>query len=174
MKEVWKPIPNYSGYEASSLGRVRSLDRKVWVEQRHRSFWKQLKGKQLSESFDKDGYRLVSISTDGYDRPHRVSRLVCAAFYGPCPDGMECLHGAKGKYIDTSNNVSWGTKSQNEIDKRRDGVSNCRSVKRSDGILFDSISEAAQSVNGNNGYLSVKLRGGYSSKMAYGYEWEFI
>ena len=30
MKEMWKDIPNCIGYEVSSIGNVRSKDRRIW------------------------------------------------------------------------------------------------------------------------------------------------
>lgn len=45
-----------------------------------------------------------------------IHRLVLEAFVGPCPPGMECLHGDR----DTSNNflwnLRWGTKQANSAD----------------------------------------------------------
>lgn len=84
MEEIWKPIPSLSGYEASSEGNIRSIDR-VFIY-KHR--WggesaRHYKGKILKKQLrNRDGYNVVGIRKDGKVYPYKVSRLVAEAFLG--------------------------------------------------------------------------------------------
>jgi hypothetical protein len=107
--ERWVPIPEWEGlYEASDQGRIRSLDRPG-----HR-------GRILVPSSARDGYYRVDLCRNGKSIHYLVHRLVLAAFVGPRPDGMEALHGPGGGKDNRLANLSYGTHSQNCLDKRRD------------------------------------------------------
>ena len=84
MVEIWKPA--YPGkYEASSLGRVRSIDR-VGMDGRH---WR---GKLLKQSLWRRRYYYVCLSLDGRATFKFAHVLVALAFLGKCPKGMEVNH----------------------------------------------------------------------------------
>lgn len=76
--EIWKPIPGYEGYEASTLGRIRSL--------------KYGKIRILKLFKTKKGYLRVNLWKDGKMKPFFVHRLVYEAFNGAIPDGMQVNH----------------------------------------------------------------------------------
>ena len=89
--EVWRDIPGYEGqYQASSLGRIRSLDRTITYRKRnaeHRVFYP---GKVLKPCSTRTRpYLKVTLSQK---RDLEVHALVAAAFHGPCPEGCEVLH----------------------------------------------------------------------------------
>lgn len=90
MEEVWKDIPGYEGsYQASSEGRIRSLDRTVnsgYGSNRVK------KGRILKNKTDKDGYPIVNLSVQQKVKTCKVYRLVWETFNGPIPDGMHCNH----------------------------------------------------------------------------------
>lgn len=73
-KEIWKPIPGYDGYEASSLGRVRSVDR-------YDKRGVLLKGRVLKPTRDR-GYSRVNLSVKGKRFEKKVHRLVMLTFRG--------------------------------------------------------------------------------------------
>jgi hypothetical protein len=51
-----------------------------------------------------------------------VHRLVCEAFHGPPPFGLQCRH-LNGKRADNRpDNLTWSTKIENESDKERHGT----------------------------------------------------
>ena len=56
MKEMWKDIPNCIGYEVSSIGNVRSKDRRIWNGKGY--FIKC--GKTLKQSVSKKGYCVIT------------------------------------------------------------------------------------------------------------------
>ena len=55
---------------------------------------------------------------DGHTEKAYLHRLICEAFNGPCPDGMECRHLDGNKQNNAASNLAWGTKLENENDRR--------------------------------------------------------
>jgi hypothetical protein len=123
--ERWLPVTGYEGlYEVSDLGRVRSLDRVILTSHGMR---RRYPGKALVHYVQKPprDYPQVALSRGDRGKVHSVHRLVLASFIGPCPDGMEALHGPGGKLDASLANLSWGTRGQNMgADRVRDGQSN--------------------------------------------------
>lgn len=116
--EVWLPVANSPGYEVSSLGRVRSLDREI-VDRRGRV--KRLKGKVLSPGFHDFGYPFVML---GKQRGEKVHVLVAEAFIGPRPPGMQVCHDDGVETNNVPGNLYYGTPKQNQADRRRHGTDN--------------------------------------------------
>jgi hypothetical protein len=119
--ERWLPVVGWEGlYEVSNYGHVRSLDRYVpdsLGRVRH------LLGCVLKPFIAGKGYLAVSLKFSGKRKTRYIHSLVLGAFVGICPPGQECLHGPNGR---TNNhwpeNLSYGTRTQNMQDKRRDGT----------------------------------------------------
>jgi NUMOD4 motif len=121
--ECWLPVPGYEGlYEVSDLGRVWSVRR--WCDASQPGLRRQCGGKFLSQGL-RNGYPSVVLFQDGQRKPWNVHVLVAAAFIGPCPPGQEVRHGPAGKLDPSLPNICYGTRSQNHLDKRRDGTSRC-------------------------------------------------
>lgn len=88
-REIWKPVPGFEGYEVSDLGRVRSVDRVLWKQNRWgKPGWRRYRGKVLSPGYDG---RYLGIHMGTY-RQIRVHQLVMLAFVGEPPPGMEVAH----------------------------------------------------------------------------------
>ena len=64
MKEIWKDIPDYKGYQASNLGRLRSLK----------------SNKVLSQIDNGNGYLYVTLSNEGKRKNEYVHRLIAKTF----------------------------------------------------------------------------------------------
>lgn len=109
--EAWLPIAGYEGwYEVSDLGRVRSLDRQVYAG---RGNYRLAKGQILKCRPDKDGYRLVSLSSGGAKTDPKVHRLVAEAFI-PNPLGLPEVDHENGKRGQNQKaNLRWATRSVN-------------------------------------------------------------
>ena len=73
MKEIWKDIEDYEGYQVSNFGRVRSLDRYDG-----RGWW--IKGRILKPIMDKKGYLTVGLSKNNQRKTFKVHRLVALHF----------------------------------------------------------------------------------------------
>lgn len=118
MTESWLPIPGYEGlYDASTWGRIRSLDRYVVNKEGVARF---LRGRILRQNIHY--YLQVSLYKNGKQRNHRVHALIALTFIGQRPDGQQVLHGPLGKLVNTPENLCYGTPSENEMDKVRDGT----------------------------------------------------
>lgn len=78
--EEWKAIPGYEGaYEASSLGRVRSLERVVVMRD---GVPRPVRAKVLAQKVMNKSYRGVSLSRGKRQQTFLVHRLVMLAFSG--------------------------------------------------------------------------------------------
>jgi len=112
-KEVWRAIPQNEGYEVSSLGRVRSLDRAL-PDGRKR------KGQVLSTWETSGGYKYVSLGASVKIGVHRV---VAMAFHGPpSGDRNEAAHKNGQRSDNRTENIAWATRSENEQHKRAHGT----------------------------------------------------
>lgn len=118
--EEWRPIPGYAGYEASSLGRVRSVDRMV---KGGYGLPRTAKGRVRVATPGWKGYLDLVIRVDGVRKNRGVHQLVALAFLGTRPEGATMVCHRDGN--NTSNvpgNLYWGTHIDNEQDKRRHGT----------------------------------------------------
>lgn len=106
-KEIWKDIPGYEGYQASSYGRIRSKTRTV----ERRSKWGEgawvYKGRILSPSANKKGYLGLSMMINKRTVCRSVHRLVALAFLGECPQGYEVDHINKDRTDNRIENLRW-------------------------------------------------------------------
>jgi|JI10StandDraft_1071094.scaffolds.fasta_scaffold08998_15 hypothetical protein len=84
MIEEWRQIPGLPSYEASDLGRIRSLKSGRGVINPI--------GHVLSSCPDLKGYQLVNCRIDGMSRTQRVHRLIARAFIGEIPNGHQINH----------------------------------------------------------------------------------
>lgn len=119
-QECWRAVPGYQGfYEVSDAGRIRSLERRV---RGPRGSTQRCPGVFLSDKPDHYGYHYVDLSRDRRRRRVGVHILVLEAFVGPCPPGMECLHGNGNSMDNRLCNLSWGTHGENNLDQVRHGT----------------------------------------------------
>ena len=75
--EIWKAIPNHSGYEASNLGQVRSVDRIVTKVVLGKIVQQPRIGKLLVLGNHRKGYLVVKTKDGKFSKVHR---LVAMAF----------------------------------------------------------------------------------------------
>ena len=108
--EEWRSVPEHPDYEASSLGRVKSL----FFKNHHSRVFKP---RILKGGLRPNGY--LKVFVDGMQLS--VHRLVCMTFHGPCPEGMECRHLNGHKNDCRSANLAWGPRRVNQIDCIRHG-----------------------------------------------------
>ena len=82
-EEIWKDVPQYEGlYQASTLGRVRSIDRVVDCK---RDYQKHLKGKIISQKKHMAGYKIVCLSKNG-NETHFFTHIVIARTFIENPE----------------------------------------------------------------------------------------
>lgn len=108
--EEWRQIPEFSGYEASSLGRVRSwlnCHRRRMTAPRLLALRKNIRGYLQVEMTRDDGKRIRA----------SVHRVILLAFVGPCPEGHEARHViSNDKTWNAICNLAWGTPEENMSD----------------------------------------------------------
>ncbi len=118
---AWMPILGSPGYWANSDGEIHSVDR---VVRKTRAtgveYDSRLNGRRLKPWLAEAGYQYVSLGRAGGKA--LVHRLVCAAFHGSAPAGMEVAHYDGNMKNNRPGNLRWATHSENEQDKRRHGT----------------------------------------------------
>ncbi len=108
ISETWRPVVGWENlYEVSSWGRVRNSRT----------------GRVLIPSLSARGYLTVSPCRNNKKTTYTIHRLVMEAFVGPKPAGFQVLHGTGGPKNNQLSNLRYGTPSENETDKLRDGTS---------------------------------------------------
>ena len=108
--EEWRDVPNYIGlYQASNLGRIKSLERFV----RNRNNIMKVQNKVLKSAINTNGYRTVVLRKDLKGKSIAVHRLVAIAFILNI-NKKKCVNHKNGIKIDNSiSNLEWCTSSEN-------------------------------------------------------------
>lgn len=120
--EEWKDIPGYEGfYQASTLGRIRGLDRMTFRD-------RQIKGRLMKPCLSTKGYLMVSLCDSiGKDKNWLVHRLVAITFHEN-PFNKKTVNHING--IKTDNrpkNIEWATYGENSKHAFDTGLlSNCK------------------------------------------------
>ena len=102
MNEIWKPIPNFQGYFASSLGRIRD------------------ENEQIINQNKNGGYFGVCLKPYGGQLVHR---LVCSAFHENPENKREVNHINGIKTDNHAENLEWVTHQENCIHAWKTGLS---------------------------------------------------
>ena len=117
--EQWRDIPGFEGiYQASSLGRIRSLDRMV----RTKGGALRRNAGRILKASSKTRYAAILLCVNGTKRTGLVHRLVCAAFHGPPPPGMHAAHFDGDNRNNVPENLRWVTPKENCADRERHGT----------------------------------------------------
>jgi hypothetical protein len=117
MTETWKPIPGHDGYEASDLGRVRSVDREVVQLSRNgHQYRRMIKGRVLKLCRHRDGHMQTQLGRGFGNR--FVHKLVLLAFKGEPQAGHESCHNDSDPANNVLGNLRYGTRSSNLADRR--------------------------------------------------------
>lgn len=136
-QEVWKDIPSSPGYQASTLGRIRSIPHVVECKNGQR----QTHGGRIIGSPDGKGYLHVFIRDHDKRRWFAIHRLILEAFVGQCPPNHEACHNDNNPTNNRLDNLRWDTRSANHRDKRRHGTFRSNSLigKRFSRLLVVSL-----------------------------------
>ena len=114
--EEWRTIPGIEGYEASNLGRIRSVDRLVKGRANQKPWFK---AGSLLNPFVANERGYLRVKAGG--RLHYVQRLVLMAFVGPCPEGLEACHADGDPTNNALSNLRWDTRKENAADRTLHG-----------------------------------------------------
>lgn len=117
--EVWRPIPAWETfYEASTLGRVRSLKRKVL----RGGHWMKVSEKVLNPNVHHSGYLRVNLQEGGRRSEQLVHWIIAATFLGQRPEGMEIRHLDGDPANNSLSNLVYGTSKENKLDIKQHGT----------------------------------------------------
>ncbi len=117
--EEWRDIPGYEGhYQASSWGRLRSLER---IEALPNGSTRKRNGRILKAKCGAR-YAMYSPSKDGVVRSISGHRLIMLAFVGPPKIGEVVCHYDGNGHNNHIKNLRYGTVKDNEEDKVRHGT----------------------------------------------------
>jgi len=118
-KEVWKDIPGFIGsYQASNMGRIRSLNRKIWCSS-NKSF-SSIKGRILKLDNQNKSYYQVQIYKNG-SKHYLVHKLIALAFILNPNNYPEINHKNLNKYDNRASNLEWCTRLQNQRHAHKNG-----------------------------------------------------
>jgi hypothetical protein len=124
MTEEWRDIPGFSYYQASSLGRIRSISRTTTERDSYGGSRKvSHKGKILKPCRNrKTGYWQLGVRVRQKQKMKRVHNLVALAFHGNCPPNQEVRHLDGIKKNNKPSNLKYGTRKRNIQDAIEHGT----------------------------------------------------
>ena len=106
MAEKWEKIPGFPGYKASSNGNIMGK-----------------RGQTLTGCINNiTKYQVVCIMRDGKQITVCVHHLVCSAFHGARPDGMQVAHKDGTRINNHPGNLRWATYKENHADALKHGT----------------------------------------------------
>lgn len=122
MIEVWKPVSGFDGYEVSSFGRVRSIDR--MIRRSDTGTLVRYKGKQLKPMEHRMGYLKVDLA-GGVSR--YIHRLVAIEFVeGMTEERCQVNHKDGNKQNNHFSNLEWVDGSENQTHAIKIGLKNVK------------------------------------------------
>jgi hypothetical protein len=147
--EVWRQIPGFDGYEASTWGHIRSVDRTLELVGRWGPMKRFHQGKilRLRPKPNGSGLTYLCFYAGGGSYP-QVNRAVCWTFHGrPPSERHEAAHLDGRTENNRPENLAWKTPTENAADKVRHGtapigVKNAR-ARLDEAIVADIIDRYA-------------------------------
>ena len=168
--EEWRNVVGYEGrYQVSSMGRVKSLERKRRKSERI-----------LKPIDDGRGYLRVDLYAGGKRKRFKVHRLVCQAFHENPGNKPQVNHINEDKTDNRACNLEWSTRREN----CNHGTRNERSAKAlsksigqytRDGELvkiWPSTMEVQRQTGFSRGNISLAANG--KLKQVYGFVWKYV
>ena len=172
--ETWKNIKGYEGlYQVSSMGRVKSLERKDCLG-------RIVKERVLKPCIDRYGYLFVNLCAGGKKRTFFVHRLVCQAFHENPDNKPQVNHLNEDKTNNRVCNLEWATAKEN----LNHGTHNERMVKTLSKPIcqytldekivktWASLTEVQRQTGFSQGNISEVANG--NRKTAYGFIWKYV
>ncbi len=185
LPEIWRDVIGYEGlYQVSSLGRVRSYDRKV--RSRYGNL-RTIKGRILKILKIWSGYGYVRLSRGRVSKHHSIHRLVATTFI-PNPSNLPCVnHKDENKFNNCVTNLEWcnwrynanyGTRNTRVSQRRRnlESISKPVSQYSKSGELiceYPSAKEAERITGINNANIISCCIGRLHCHSAGGYIWKY-
>lgn len=174
MDEIWKPIPGYEGYyEASNLGRIRSVERIV----RGRWGFSRRHSQILKQNNVHHGYRQVRFSIDGIKSQPLVHRLIAMTFISNPQNLPQVNHKDGNTENNCPENLEWCTAAYNSqhrsrVLKKWVGHSKKKVICLDTGIVYESSHHASRDLGISQGGIFSVCQG--RCKKANGLRFAFV
>lgn len=126
--ETWKPdaLTGMRGYWVSSLGRVWREETITKTIRSGRPFANRKPAKLITQSVDRAGYHSILATDQGKKKRILIHRMVCAAFNGMPPEGLNyAAHKDGTRNNNVPDNIRWTTQKDNMADKKTHGTHQC-------------------------------------------------
>ena len=186
--EKWRDIPGFEGfYQASDLGRIKSLTRNYKYRGYNVFYLGEVKEKILKQSKDQHGYLNVKIYKCRAHQIKGVHQLVALAFPEICGEpfpGAEVNHLVEDKTNNVATNLrfcshiancNWGTAIERTRKTNTNGKCSkpvLQYTKTGEFIKeYPSQNEVQRQTGFHRGYISSACTG--KRKSAYGYVWKY-
>lgn len=181
--ETWKAVPGYEGYyEASTMGRVRSVERVVMLVDRQMKprpciYKSRVLKPHIGEISDRNILPRcqVVLSKDGKTRSVQVHRIIAETFL-PNPESYETINHKDGDPMNNAvENLEWATRRQNNRHAFRNNlIHTMKPVTMYDGdapvVTFPSEAEACRRMGISQGKVGAAARAGRKYR---GYYWRY-
>lgn len=181
-KEIWKDILGFEGlYQASNLGRIKSLER---FRKGKNGSSVPVKERIFKPSINRNGYYQVCLHKQSIQKTYRVNRLIYEAFNGLIPENMQVNHINEIKtdnrlsnlnLMTCKENCNWGTGIERCAKKLINGK--CSKTVLQFDLQDNFIKEyhSAKQVERETGFAHSNIcaccNGKY--KTAYNYKWQY-
>lgn len=172
--EIWKDIPEYENlYQISSLGRVKSIQRK----EKYKNFYRTRKEKILKPAKDRFGYLKVCLWKKGKMKNIKIHRLVAQAFLQN-PDNLpQVNHRNEDKTDNRLENLEFCNSKYNcNFATRNKRIAKAKSIPVKcieTGVVYDSTMEAQRQLGFYHSNISYCCNKKYGFKTVGGYHWEW-
>lgn len=173
MEEKWKSIEGYEGlYEISTMGRVKSMERKV----KNGNGYRIVRERILKPHKHNNGYLQLLIHKEGTIKKYYIHRLVAEAFISNPLNFPEVNHLNEDKtdnrlenleFCDKKHNCNYGTRIE------RISKANSKPVKCIEtGLTFSSATEVKRKFGFTSQSISACCNG--KRKTCGKYHWKFV
>lgn len=180
--EEWKDIPEYEGlYQASNLGRVKSLER---FRKGENGCLISVKERILKPSIKHNGRYRIQLCKQSIVKTYNVHRLVWSAFNGQIPQGYEINHideNPSNNRLENLNlmthkeNINYGTRNERSAKKHINGKKSKPVLQYDlqDNLIkeFPSLMQVYRELGFSYGHIGDCCNG--KLKTAYGYKWKY-
>jgi hypothetical protein len=157
MKEIWKDIPSYIGlYQASNLGRIRSIDCLITFRKKNGVFNRFRKGRILKHCNNRYGYPMVVLTKPDHRMCHSVHRLVMLAFIGHSDLTVNHKNGIKTD--NRLDNLEYLTMSENLFHAHKIGLKKATKIIKYDDSYIEMIKKSLEK-NSYRWFLAAKELG---------------
>ena len=180
--EEWRDVKGYEGlYQVSSMGRVKSLERKLphW-----RGGERTVKERILKPVMDKGGYLRVGLCDGEKRKTFKVHRLVCEAYHENPDNKPQVNHINEIKTDNRACNLEWATARENSnFGTRNERIGKKSAITKSKPICqytldekivktWASLTEVKRKTGFSQGNISEVANG--NRKTAYGFIWKYV